>query len=137
FSVLLVVLVAAASNGLARSNVPDGPVFVVVTVVGAAALVYAGHVGGRAAKRAPLDRRAIALTAVVGCAAGFVALLMLNLFLLVVVQGQQLAFAWSMLYGVLPWLACGALGGWLASRPRKRRTQRGKKKRGAPAELDY
>lgn len=126
--VLLIVLVAGASNGLARANVPDGPVFVVVTALGAAALVYAGVIGGRAAKRADLDRREITLTAVVGCAVGFVALVMLNLFLLVIALGQQLTFAWSMLYGVLPWLACGAVGGWLASRPPRRARSKKRKK---------
>lgn len=125
-SLVLVVLVAIASNGLARADVSVRAATVVVTLVGAAALIYAGHVGGRAARRAELERRDIILSAVVGCGCGFVALLLLNMFTVVIYLGQTLDPAWGMLYSVLPWLAAGGVGGWLASRP-PRKTRRKRK----------
>lgn len=123
FSLLLVVLVAAASNELGRMGFPIGVGTVIVTVVGAVALVYAGVIGGRAARRAGLERHEIALTATLGCGLGYLVLVMLNFLVLVIGQGEQLTFEWGLLYHVLPYLACGAFGGWLAGRPTRRKSR--------------
>ena len=133
FSVILLVLLAVMSNGLAAAEVGIRVVQVIGFVVALLARTYAAVIGARSARREHLDRREVILSATVGLAIGYVAIQLANAFTEVAVLGRQLSFGWDMLYGILPWLLAGVLGGWLATRPRKARRKR---RRTAAAETD-
>lgn len=117
-SMLLIVLLAVTANGLGAAGISVSVVQAVGLLLGVLARCYAGLMGGRVARRAGFGVREVALTAALGCALGFVVLQLLNSFTEVVLLARELTLSWSMLYGVLPWLAEGAVGGLLATRIR-------------------
>lgn len=123
-SLLLLALLAVMANGLGAAGVSVRTVQVVSLGLGILARLYAGLIGGRMARREGLEVGGIVLSAALGCAIGFVVLQLLNSFTEVALLGRQLTLAWSMLYGVLPWVAEGAAGGLLAARARPRRRRR-------------
>lgn len=123
-SLLLLALLAIMANGLGAAGVSVRTVQAVGLVLGILARLYAGLTGGRVARREGLDAGGIVLSAAIGCTVGFAVLQLLNSFTAVALLGRQLTLAWSMLYGVLPWIAEGAAGGWVAARSGSRRRGR-------------
>lgn len=124
FGLFLIFLLAIMANGLGSAGVPLVTVQVIGFVIGFLTRMYAGIVGGRKARAEELGRWEIALSAALGCGAGFAALQLLNMFTEVVLLGRQLSLDWSVLYGVVPWLVAGGLGGLITTRPRRRRAKR-------------
>ena len=124
FGLFLIFLLAVMANGLGSAGVSVGTVQVIGFVIGFLTRLYAGIIGGRKARAEELDRWEVALSAAVGCAAGFAALQLLNMFTEVVLLGRQLSLDWSILYGVVPWFVAGGLGGLITTRTRRRRAKR-------------
>lgn len=121
FTLLLVFLLAAVANSLGSAGVSVRTVQVVGFVLASLARIYAGVLGGRAARRAGLSVTSAVLTGTVGCAVGFVAFELLNTVTEVVLLARELTLDWSMLYGIALWLPAGAIGGYLGGRRKTRR----------------
>ncbi|MQA79793.1 MAG: hypothetical protein GEV10_15150 [Streptosporangiales bacterium] len=121
FTLLLVFLLAAVANALGSAGVPVEAVQVAGFVLASLARIYAGVLGGRAARRADLSVAGAVLTGTVGCAVGYIAFELLNSVTEVVLLARELTFGWSMLYGILLWLPAGAIGGYLGGRRKARR----------------
>lgn len=120
FSLVLVVMLAVMANGLASADVSVRAVEAIGFVVALLVRTYAAVIGARAARGEELERKEVVLSAVLGLAIGYVALQLLNAFVEVVALARQLSVGWDSLYGILPWLLAGVLGGWLATRRRRR-----------------
>lgn len=124
FGLFLVFLLAIMANGLGSAGVSVFTVQVVGFVIGFLTRMYAGIIGGRKARAEDLGRWEVALTAALGCAAGFAALQIANMFTEVVILQEQLTLAWNMLYDVVLWFVAGGLGGLITTRTRRRKRRR-------------
>lgn len=123
-SFLLLILFGAMANSLGAAGVSPGVVQVVGLLLGIAARAYAGYLGGRATCRNGGERTAALLTGLIGCAIGYVILELANAFFNVALLGRTLSTEWSMLYGIVPWIAEGAAGGFLAALAHRRARER-------------
>lgn len=123
-SFVLLILFGVMADSLGAAGVSPGVVQVVGLVLGILARFFAGYRGGRATCRNGGERTEALLTGLIGCAIGFVVLELANAFFEVALLGRTLSMDWSMLYGILPWVAEGAAGGFLAALAHRRVRER-------------
>lgn len=119
-SLALVGLVAVVGRALPHDGATLDVGTVVIAILFLFAFALAGRLGGRAARATGARDVEIVLSAMVGCGIAYV-LLLLSRQTALAIAGVPFMPSLDMLYAVVPFLAGGALGGWWASRARKRR----------------